>query len=127
MQARRATTDRQGRSAFNKLKRAARAGGLAKILIDTGALFNTLNIGSPGNLVRYVKDGIRFGIDGSIRHPSGEMTLGGLATAHGNGVGNLPKREILIRPNALSDSTRRGMIADVQRMFDKIGPKVRDQ
>jgi len=127
MQARRATTDRQGRSAVKKLKQAARAGGLARILIDTGALFNTLSLGAPGNLFEYINGGVRFGVSGKAQRKDSKITLGKLATMHSTGAGNLPARPILVKPSDLSQQTQQGMRSDLQVFMRSIGQKVRFQ
>lgn len=126
-QARRARTDRQGRAAVKKLKKAAVASASVKILIDTGTLFNTLSLGKPGAMFEQLEDGVQMGIDSSAKHPDGKATLGEIAVWHSTGAGNLPKRRMLPNGAELSEDTKRGMIRDLERAMQKIAPKIDQQ
>lgn len=126
-QARRATTDRQGRAAVKKVKKAAAAAGSVKILIDTGTMVNTLSLGRPGAIFKQLDDGIQLGIDNTARHPDGKATLGQIAVWHSTGAGNLPKRRMLPNGSELDPDTTRGMLGDVERAVAKIGRRIEKQ
>ena len=103
-----------------KSKRRRGSTAKAKILRDTGTLFNALTIGSPGNLYKLIKRGIRVGFGGPSRHPEGKMSIADIAKAHQNGEGNLPKRPILHKPDA---NLVRQMLGDLSRAVNKLGRK----
>lgn len=102
----------------NKRKRGAKA--LAKILRDTGTLFKALTVGAPGNLHKLIKNGVSVGFGGPAKHPEGKATIADIARMHQNGEGNLPKRQILHRPDT---GLIRQMIEDLRRAIEKLGKK----
>lgn len=84
-------------------------------LRDTGTLMNALSIGANGNVAEKITNGLEFGIRGG-EHPSGK-TIGEIAYYHNEGIGNNPKREIIIEPDqALQDK----MTNDWARWFKKV-------
>lgn len=78
------------------------------ILKDTGALFNALAIGTPGNLLLRNNNRLVYGFSRSATHSPG-MTLGRLAAIHDGGNKNLPARKILTAPKP---ATLQGMASD---------------
>ena len=87
---------------------------ITSILRDTGTLFNTLSptLGMAGQYQQRIPFGIRVGIGGSAKHPSGRATIAEIAGFHQFGGGHLPKREILVEP---FESTRVAMTRDMER------------
>lgn len=74
----------------------------ASILRDTGTLFAALNTrftGKPGQVEKDIPFGIRVGIGGSGKHPSGSITVAKIASFHQLGKGRLPKRQIIVEPS----------------------------
>lgn len=94
------------------------------ILRDTGTLFAALSptfTNKPGAIEENIPFGIRVGYGGPARHTDGESksppTIADIASFHQNGVGRLPKREIIVAPDS---KTIRGMIGDMERAVDKL-------
>jgi hypothetical protein len=79
------------------------------ILDDTHTLYNALSPGSPGNEIRDIPNGIRFGFT-DAQHGSDRLTIGKLARFHHDGGGRLPKRTILHQPD---DATKQGFRKDL--------------
>lgn len=113
------STVKARRGGRRRTTRSPRAGtktttrGSAKnvsILRDTGILLNALTIGAPGNLFRGIRGGVRVGFGGPAKHPGGKATIRDIAVAHDEGRGNLPKREILAKPDAKTDSQMEGRV-----------------
>lgn len=78
------------------------------ILRDTNTLFATVDytFGDPGSRVEEIeRDGIVVGFGGSGEHPEAQMTVARLAEIHDQGLGRVPKREILVAdvPNRVMD------------------------
>lgn len=86
------------------------------ILKDTGALFNALAIGTPGNLLLRNNNRLVFGFSRSATHSPG-MTLGKLAAIHDGGNKNLPARKILTPPKP---ATLQGMASDAVRAIGRV-------
>lgn len=95
----------------------------ANILKDTGMLFNALTIGQMGNRVEAIPMGVRYGFSPAPHFPKkgrafngakAKMTISRLASIHhfGNPARGLPKRTILVHPDA---QTLRGMANDYAR------------
>lgn len=113
----------------------------AAILVNTGTLKAAITIGVQGNLFRSIPGGVRYGIEGGMsrtarkvttttpgkngkrRHKSvaaslsGRATLGQIAKWHQTGAGRLPKREIVVRPDA---ETVKGMEGDLSRACNAV-------
>lgn len=70
----------------------------AAILRDTGTLLRAMEPGSPGNVIRRVRDGVEVGFEGGS-HPDARMTIGQLAAIHNFGLGNNPERRLLHDPS----------------------------
>jgi hypothetical protein len=73
------------------------------ILRDTGALFASLTpVWQPpsGTVNNLIEGGVQIAFGGSGAHPSGFATVAEIASFHHFGLGHLPKREILIKPDA---------------------------
>lgn len=89
--------------------------GSSGILIDTGYLLQSMNVGAPGNLLRRITRGIRFGFNDRF-HPDSDSPISVIARAHQFGVPehNLPARPILVDPDA---TTKRLMGQVVKRWF----------
>ncbi len=107
----------QGDGTWKALKSSTLAGRRkegrgARILRDTGILYQALEVGAPGNLLKDIPHGIRFGFGGVARHPDGKATIADIGRFHDAGDG-VPQRKIIVKPNR---STVRGMLADVKRV-----------
>lgn len=111
---------RHGRRSQSRIK-TSRASGSVAILRDTGTLFKALTPGSPGNLFKYLWDGVRIGFGGPAKHPDGRATIRDIAVFHDTGKGNLPKRQILHRPN--QDLVRK-MMRDYSYYMNRIGKRL---
>jgi len=70
----------------------------AKILRDTGVLFNALVVQGNGNITQPIKDGVRFGF-ANTKHPGSNKTIRQIAIIHETGAGHNPKRVILVEPD----------------------------
>ena len=81
------------------------------ILIDTRTLFNALTAGSTGNLSQVLKNpgGIRVGFAEGVQHGMDGITIRKLAVIHDQGLGNVPKRTILVPPDKVTEN---GMMKD---------------
>lgn len=101
---------RLGRGARSSIARDTRkqgilvsAGGTFSILRDKGFLFNALTIGTPGNRITEIPNGIVYGFsDAPHASDDGEfISIGQLAAAHHYGVPkhHLPARPILVYPD----------------------------
>lgn len=78
------------------------AGGTFSILRDKGFLFNALTIGTPGNRITDIPNGIVYGFsDAPHAGDGGPISIGRLAAAHHYGVPehHLPARPILVYPD----------------------------
>ena len=72
----------------------------AKPLRDTGLLLNALTLGQPGNMMKYLRHGVRVGFGGKAKHgEGGRATIADIARFHNAGKGKLPKRQILAEPS----------------------------
>lgn len=99
-------------------KRQRRGSGQYKILQDKlRSLVKALTIGAPGNLFDIKRGRIRVGFGGPARHPDGFATIADIARFHQTGKGHLPKREIIVEPDA---GTVRGMNRDTQKALKKL-------
>ena len=89
---------------------------VATILRDTGTLFAALNpVLSPGAKEELSEFGITVGFGGSERHPGGGITIKQLAEVHQSGLGRVPKREIIVKPDSQTIST---MAAIMEKAVD---------
>jgi hypothetical protein len=86
------------------------------ILYVTGAIFNALRPGAPGNVFQRVRTGIAVGIGGG-KHPDTSLSIGDLAMIHHNGGGNVPKRTIFYPPDP---PLKEQFEADARRMAERI-------
>ena len=94
----------------------------AAILRDTGTLFSGLSVGDPGNLVKKIKHGVRFGYSANKKHPTGYATIGDIAYWHDQGKGNVPQRRILMNPDKPTvDQMFKAIRLDVDRRGRRIG------
>ncbi len=90
------------------------------ILRNTGILLNALTIGAPGNLFKGIRSGIRVGFGGPSNHPGGKATIRDIAIVHDEGKGNMPKRQILARPDTQTVSQMQGRVKiAIQRLGKK--------
>jgi len=92
----------------------------AAILIDTGTLVKSLTIGATGNMIEWLRNGVRYGIGGPAKHPDGKATIADIARFHDSGKGRLPKREIIVAPDA---ATVNAMKRDVKSAVTALGQK----
>lgn len=105
-------------------KRIAAVLGNVAILRDTGALFAALQPTldtSTAAIEEIVQRGIRVGYGGPHRHPKGKATIADIAAFHDTGAGRLPKRQIIVDPDA---ATQRGMATDLENAIDAISGEV---
>ena len=80
--------------------RNTKFGRTASILRDTGTLLAALNpVLSPGSLEKLTEFGILVGFGGASRHPGGGRTIKEIAEIHQSGLGRVPKREIIVKPD----------------------------
>lgn len=93
---------------------AARTGGSAAILRDTGTMFRALDIGDQSN-AKPITHGVRVGFIGRQRaatiNGKNVLTVAELASYHQNGGGRLPKRPMIVDPDR---ATLLGLIADAR-------------
>ncbi len=84
----------------NKRKRGAKEN--AAILYDTGTMFRALDPGgsSPGAYTQEIHFGVRVGYGGPHRHGQGGASIADIALYHDRGMGRLPKRQIIVPPDA---------------------------
>lgn len=93
------------------------------ILINTGKLVDSIQVGNAANRVEIIPGGINYGFRPSIARPpdgkakGGPMTFGRLATIHHFGTRHIPPRPILVRPDA---ATLRQIEAAAVRMVNLI-------
>ena len=119
--ARRGSKRRKTRSSRAKTKTTTRGSGKKfAILKDTGVLLRALSIGAPGNLFKRVKGGIQVGFGGSAKHPGEKAKIADIAAYHNVGGKNLPKRQILAKPDA---KTIAAMKAAAIKYVNRLGKK----
>ena len=73
----------------------------SSILRDTGVLFAALAPvweAPPGSINELITGGVRVGFGGSSQHPGESITIAEIASIHNDGLGNNPKREIIVQP-----------------------------
>ena len=114
---------------FHRFDRFSRGGGnwpstkrsrgrnRAKILRKTQTLIKALSPvfrGLAGQWEKIRGNSVETGYGGSARHPEAKMTVLSLARIHNDGLGIVPRRQIIVQPNA---ETRRLMIQDGERIL----------
>lgn len=90
------------------------------ILRDTGMLMNALVptfTGNPGALEKDIPFGVVVGFGGTGKHPDGYASIADIASFHQVGGGRLPKREIIVDPDA---TVRRMMAATMQAALKRM-------
>ena len=98
-------------------RKGSRGRNRAKILRKTQTLIRALSPimrGLAGQWERIKGNSIETGYGGSARHPEAKMTVLSLARIHDGGLGIVPQRKIIVRPNA---ETRRLMVGDAERIL----------
>ena len=70
--------------------------------------------GLAGQWEKIRGNSIETGYGGSGRHPEARMTVRRLAMIHNDGLGVVPQRKIIVRPDS---ATRQLMIADGERIL----------
>lgn len=119
---RRWLTQSKGGGAWPKLKASTIKGRrkrTSKILLDTATMiggFTPTFSGKPGQIEKKIKFGIKVGVGGSGQHPSGQITLGELYKIHHFGLGRVPVRKLVVKPNTL---TIKGMTKDMRLALNK--------
>ena len=101
-------------------KALASGGGQVAILRDLNKLYDATEPvfgNAPGAWEQLVRHGIQVGFGGPARHPSGTATIADIAAFHQFGGPKLPKREILVSPNA---QTMQGMEGDAVRAMSAL-------
>jgi hypothetical protein len=104
----------QTRKAYRRIYGALAS---AAILRNTGLLFNAIDVGAKGNLFKLEPGGILVGFAGAS-HGAGKANIAQIASYHDQGGVHLPRRQILVAPNA---QTITGMVADAKRAFARLG------
>ena len=100
-----------------KRRKGSRGRGRAKILRKTNTLIRALSPvfrGLAGQWEKIRGNSVETGYGGSARHPEAKMTVLSLARIHNDGLGIVPRRQIIVQPNA---ETRRLMIQDGERIL----------
>lgn len=69
-----------------------------KILVHTR--FMRLKLQTGVKMLRRGRDAVRFGFDMKATHPDAGMATEELATIHDQGLGGVPRRRILVQPDA---------------------------
>jgi hypothetical protein len=127
------TLARRGGKGTRKARKAGKIGakkpgpgttgrGAAKILRDTGTLFKALTIGAPGNLTRSIPGGVRFGVIGPGRHSKFKGDIKTLALIHDQGKGHMPRRQIIVEPDAATVKALEGAVErTVKRLIAEQG------
>jgi hypothetical protein len=115
----------QGDGSWPALRTKRKRGdtGSAKLLRDTGTLFGALEpvfANKPGSMQKEIPFGVRVGYGGPSRHPGGKATIADIAAFHDQGAGNLPKRSIIVEPNA---TVTRRMAEDMERGLQRLADK----
>lgn len=97
------------------------AAGTVAILRDTGTLFASLDPvfrSAPGQLEKQDSFGVDVGFGGPQLHPSGQgVTVADVASFHQTGGPRLPKREIVVDPDA---RTLAAMKTDMERALRRL-------
>jgi hypothetical protein len=70
------------------------------ILHVTGAVFNALRQGQPGNLFKRIQYGVRVGLGGPAKHPNSDKTIAQIGIWHDQGTEHVPQRRIIVPPDA---------------------------
>jgi len=107
-----------------KYKRRRGSRARAAILRDTGTLFRALDPvwrSNPGAIQQDLPFGIRVGYGGPHRHPKAGISIADLAAIHDQGLGRMPKRQIIVQPD---NRTRAQMVSDMQRALKKLADGV---
>ncbi len=95
-------------------------GQVAAILVDTGTLRSALDVQftrKPGALEETIPFGVRVGYGGPSAHPGGGATVADIAKFHQEGTSRVPKREIIVEPDA---KTVAAMAEDMHRAIQKM-------
>ncbi len=95
-------------------------GQVAAILVDTGTLRSALDVqfnNKPGALEETIPFGVRVGYGGPSAHPGGGATVADIAKFHQEGTSRVPKREIIVEPDA---KTVAAMAEDMRRAINKM-------
>lgn len=106
----RTTNAKRAATLTRDLKHVTGSKGVA-ILRDLGILFNALSIGTTGNLLQQIPDGIRYGF-ADAPHNGSPRTIAKIAGYHQTGTRHMPARPILAQPD---EQTVRGMVSDLGR------------
>lgn len=72
---------------------------------------------APGILTTRFGNSLRIQFGGAAKHPYSRLTVARLATVHHLGLGNVPKREILIEP---TEEIQKRCVQDVKDVANKI-------
>jgi hypothetical protein len=104
-------------------RRKGKGTGAIAILRDTSTLFRALNpiLGQPGQLEQYPGTfTVELGFGGNQAHPNSKATIADIAAFHNFGMGNNPKRQIIVVPDAhtleqMSKDAERNLSADAQK------------
>lgn len=87
------------------------------VLVVGGQLRDSLGVGHPGNHFRRIPKAIEVGF-AERTFAGSKTTIRDIAVFHDEGKGNLPKREILVEPDA---ATIKGWEKDVKTAAEALG------
>jgi hypothetical protein len=96
------------------------------ILIRLAILITALRPGAPGSASEWTANSLRAGFGGSSIHPGygdkpPSLSIGDIAKIHQEGRGRVPKRRILVEPDAQTLGNMRGpLVAAVQSIVDEL-------
>jgi hypothetical protein len=94
-------------------------------LRDTGLLFAALNPTlTTGGVERIQLGGslsVTVGYGGNQRHKGGTATIADIARIHNEGLGNVPRRRIIVEP---TEAVLKAMTADMNRALKKLADEV---
>lgn len=85
------------------------------VLRDTGTLMNVLSptfTGAPGAVQDFSPFAVTVGFGGNERHGKGSATVADIAGYHQRGSGKLPKRRIIVGPDATTIATMGKVLKD---------------
>jgi len=124
--ARRRKGEYAGKQVGKRRRRAITAAqGTVAILRDTGLLFAALNpqLNSQGGIEQVSRNSLKVtvGYGGPAGHPGTRLTIADLARIHNEGMGNVPRRQIIVNPDrALEKAMARDAETALKRMWNDV-------
>ena len=101
-----------------KARKSAKGKRRHAILVENRTLFNALSPEFSGHLNERLREpaGVRVGF-GNAPHDNDAITIRELAVIHDQGLGHMPQRQILVKPDA---KTVRDMMSDSHRATQRL-------